>query len=60
MGGSLLFKEFDVLILSVGQAFVLDPAENTLFAAAHRSPSVEWCFTQVQVVLCKLMPPLDR
>lgn len=42
MGGSLLFKEFDVLILSVGQAFVLDPAENTLFAAAQRSPSVEW------------------
>lgn len=55
MGGSLLFKEFDVLILSVGRAFVLDPAENTLFAAARRS-SVEWWFTQVQVVLCRLSP----
>lgn len=40
-GDNLLFKEYDLLILSIGQAFVLDPAENTLFAAAHRSPSVE-------------------
>lgn len=55
-----LFKEYDLLILLVGQAFLLDPAENTLFAAAaHRSPYVQWYFSQVQVGLRRLRPLLD-
>lgn len=35
-GGSLCVSDCDLLILLVGQAFVLDPVENTLLGTAHR------------------------